>query len=180
MEKARIINGTDWGGNYPQSWLNDNQNKEIAGQLVSKWTLTLVLPNENLILKKWNGSSWIEGASQEIIDQVNLEKKKEFVRLFLNKKKKDGQSYFNEKELQITMLLAGMMLTDLVIVSAEIDDKIMPFLSYIKTGDYFNAMMKFQRNEIVEPTNSIVLNLFNEIQTYTVNYFNENYPTETI
>lgn len=134
----------------------------------------------NFIIPKWNVSLWIEGATEEQIDQVNLEKKKEFVRQFLNKKKTDGRNYFNEKEIEITILLAGMMLTDLVIVSDEIEKKIMPFLNFIKTGDYFNCIMKFQRNEITSPTNQIVLNLYNEIQAYATSYFNENYPTETI
>ena len=180
MEKARIINSSDWGGNHPQKWLEDNQDLEIGGQLVSEWTLTPILPDESFILKKWNGNSWYEGVSQEEIQQNNLEKIKENVRQFLSKKKKDGKTYFEDFELIITMQLAGMLIVDLVAVTNEIDTILYKPLNLIKNGDFFSAMMLFNNPNTIIPTIPIVLNHWNDIKAFTQNYFVENYPQEPI
>lgn len=68
--KARIINGIDFGGVHPQYWIDNNQNKEIGGQLVSDWVLTDVLPTDE-IQPQWNGSQWIESYT------VNVQEKEE-------------------------------------------------------------------------------------------------------
>lgn len=71
--KARIVNGEDWGGNHKQQWLDDNQNKVIAGQLVSAWTLTTVLPNGER-QPKWNGSLWYESYVEVIVVPTEISK----------------------------------------------------------------------------------------------------------
>ena len=180
MEKARIINGEDWGGNHPQTWLDDNQNLEISGQLVSEWTLTDILPLKTLVLKKWNGNIWYEGATQEEIQLASFKKTKDNVRQFLSKKKKDGKTYFEDFELIITMQLAGMLIVDLVAVTNEIDTILYKPLNLIKNGDFFSAMMLFNNPNTIAPTIPIVLNHWNNIKSFTQNYFTENYPQETI
>jgi len=67
MEKARIVNGTGFGGVHPQKWIDENQNKIIAGQLVSEWELTSVLPNPDFKQPEWNGVVWVE-AYVEVIE----------------------------------------------------------------------------------------------------------------
>ena len=61
MEKARIVNETDFGGTYSTVWLSNNANIVFAGQLVSSWQMTEVLPDGLLKEPKWNGTLWIEG-----------------------------------------------------------------------------------------------------------------------
>ncbi len=121
----------------------------------------------------------VESIPSEIL-LVNFEKLKNEVKNFLIKKKTDGESYFNEIELTITMELAGMLLTELMPVSGEIDTILYKPLNLIKNGDFFSAMMLFQNPSTLEPTIPIVLEHWENIKTYTINYFNENYPTETI
>jgi hypothetical protein len=68
--KARIVNG-QFAGVHLQSWLHNNQDKEIGGQLVSEWQLTEVLPSEDLLKPSWNGTEWIEGATAGEIAEAN-------------------------------------------------------------------------------------------------------------
>lgn len=63
MDKARIVNGEDFGGIYNTQYFIDNP------ELTSDWVLTEVLPEVDLLVKKWNGTTWIEGAtSEEIVE----------------------------------------------------------------------------------------------------------------
>ena len=68
--KARIDNN-EFRGVYTDEFLLKNSDKSINGQLVSEWTLTEVLPNENLKKPIWNGSEWIECATPEEIEIAN-------------------------------------------------------------------------------------------------------------
>ena len=72
---ARIVNN-ELSGIYTNDFILKNQDKVINGQLVSEWQLTEVLPNETLLKPIWNGSEWIEGATQEEIAEQELEKQK--------------------------------------------------------------------------------------------------------
>lgn len=74
--KARIYNG-EWAGNHNQNWLDDNQEKEIGGQLVSEWELTEVLPTEEqkkYIKLMFDGENYYEGATPEEIAEQTLSK----------------------------------------------------------------------------------------------------------
>lgn len=64
--KARIINGEQFGGIHTQAWLNNNQNIEIANQLVSEWVLTDILPNPEMKLPSWDGLNWVESYIESI------------------------------------------------------------------------------------------------------------------
>ena len=57
----RIINTSDWGGTYTPDFIDNNL------ELVSDWVFTEVECNPNFIVKKWNGSEWIEGGTFEEI-----------------------------------------------------------------------------------------------------------------
>lgn len=81
MEKARIINGENWGGNHSQNWLDNNQDKVIAGQLVSEWTLIDVLPNPLFKKPEWTGSEWIETYVEIIVVPQELHRMKIFLEL---------------------------------------------------------------------------------------------------
>jgi hypothetical protein len=68
--KARIINGIYFGGVHSQEWIDNNQDKEIGGELVSEWVLTDFLPTDE-IQPQWNGSGWIESYT------INVQEKEE-------------------------------------------------------------------------------------------------------
>lgn len=114
------------------------------------------------------------------ISENNFLLAKQKVRHFLEKKKTDGLNYFNDKELELTIQLAGMAITNLIPISNEIETILYKPLNYIKSGDYFSAMMLFNNPETTMPTNTLVLQHWNEIKNYCINYFNNNYPTENI
>ena len=81
--KARIVNGSDFGGVHIQQWLDNNQNKIIAGQLVSEWTLTQVLPNEDIIEPEWNGLEWIESYIKVIEVPKSISRMKFIIQIYL-------------------------------------------------------------------------------------------------
>lgn len=72
--KARIVDGLEWGGNHSLEWLYNNQNIVFAGQLVSEWELTEVLPNVDLKNKIWDGIVWIEGITSEEVNADLMQK----------------------------------------------------------------------------------------------------------
>lgn len=71
--KARIVNGTDFGGTFPQIWLDNNQNIEFAGQLVSEWELVDIIPDTSLKLPIWNGSEWEEGLTAQQLNEQKIQ-----------------------------------------------------------------------------------------------------------
>ena len=60
--QVRIINGTDFGGFYTDEFIANNPD------IVQGWDFTEVEPNSELIKPIWNGSEWIEGATEEEIE----------------------------------------------------------------------------------------------------------------
>jgi hypothetical protein len=68
--KARILNN-ELTGIYTNDFISKNLDKVINGQLVSEWELTEILPSENLLKPLWNGTTWIEGATPEEIEEAN-------------------------------------------------------------------------------------------------------------
>ncbi len=60
--KARIINNSEFGGIFTDEFIQEN------------WEVTDVLPDDNLINKKWNGLQWIEGLSLSQINDLNIQK----------------------------------------------------------------------------------------------------------
>jgi hypothetical protein len=116
----------------------------------------------------------------EEVDENNFSKLKEGVSKFLEKKKQDGIEYFNNFEIIITIQLAGILITELVAITNEIDTILYKPLNLIKNGDFFSAMMLFNNPATITPTIPLVLNHWNDIKVFTQNYFLENYPQEPI
>ena len=73
--KVRIVNN-EFQGIYTNDFIKNNFNNIINGQLVSEWELTDILPNETLLKPIWNGSEWIEGITDEELQQQELEQQK--------------------------------------------------------------------------------------------------------
>jgi hypothetical protein len=60
MEKARILSDGAWGGNYSNEWLENNKDIVFAGQLVSEWELTELLPQVSMKLPFLEDGVWVE------------------------------------------------------------------------------------------------------------------------
>lgn len=65
--KSKIKQDGSFDGNYTDLWLTQNQDKTIKGDLVSDWVFSSTLYDGSLNDAIWNGSEWIEQASQEEI-----------------------------------------------------------------------------------------------------------------
>jgi hypothetical protein len=80
--KARIINGIDFGGVHSQEWIDNNQDKEIGGELVSEWVLTDVLPTDEKS-PQWNGSQWIESYIKVVEVPKSISRMKFIIQVYL-------------------------------------------------------------------------------------------------
>ena len=120
---------------------------------------------------------WVEAATPEEIHQLQSTNQLDQLKYFMAKKKEDGEAYYNEIELALTIVLAGLPLQELVSVNREIEDKIKPIINEIKIGDWFNAYMKLWINQEIErPTSLLLAQTFDNIKVRVKNYFETNYP----
>lgn len=76
MIVTRIIDGKPTNQTFTLVWLEENKDKSIKGVLVSDWVTAPVYEGD-FISPVWNGSEYIEGASQEEINEIELRAKKE-------------------------------------------------------------------------------------------------------
>lgn len=77
--KTRVID-SKYGGNYTDKWLKENKDNIINGVLVSEWE-TVILYDGNFLEPLFNGTEWVEGASQESIKIDDNEKEyREYVK----------------------------------------------------------------------------------------------------
>lgn len=71
---VRIINNTDFGGIYSEEFIQEG------------WEMTNKIPDQNLIVKKWNGANWYEGATADEIGisnaKKNAEKEEEIIKRY--------------------------------------------------------------------------------------------------
>ena len=58
--QERIVNKIEFGCIHQTSWLFDNKDIIIGGQLVSEWELVEELPNPLFKQPQWNGTEWYE------------------------------------------------------------------------------------------------------------------------
>ena len=125
--KARIINSKEFGGIHSLTWLNNNQNLSIGGQLVSEWTLSDILPNQTFKQPEWNGSEWfdayieiinIEEKEQEIIKRYNYLKMRALsssmekygsYEYLINQKQEYDEKYLVAKGLKISVPLSSSL-----------------------------------------------------------------------
>ncbi len=118
-----------------------------------------------------------EGATEEEIAELKKQNKLLQMQNFLTKKKADGEAYYNEIELTLTLLLAGLPLQELVPVNNEIETKIKPLINEVKMGDWFNAYMRLWITQDYTALESPLLqDTFSEIKNKVKYYFENNYP----
>lgn len=175
--RARIIN-TYFVGIYANEFFVENANNIIDGQLVSKWETTEIIPTQEQIKNgfKFINNAWADIRTPEEIEAIELQEKKQQVKIFIEKKKQDGLDFFHKVEVDITMELTGLLLVDLVPTSNEIDTILYKPLNFIKGGDFFSALMLFQNPKTVIPTMPLVLNYWNDIKVFCLEFFDTNYP----
>lgn len=100
---------------------------------------------------------------------------------FLYRKKKDGEEYYNDVELRLTLLLAGLPLNELIVVNQEIEIIIKPLMNEIAKGDWFNVYMRTEiTNQTAAPTTNSLKPFYKEIKERVKEYFENNYPREEI
>ena len=96
---------------------------------------------------------------------------------FLTKKKADGEIYYNEIELALTIVLSGLPIQSLIPVNHEIETEIKPIINEIKMGDWFNAYMKLWITEdYIRPQSNLLTQTFDNIKVRVKQYFETNYP----
>ncbi len=145
--------------------------KSISGEIPEGW-----IDKEPTGIKPvWseNDNNWVESATQDEIEQHQKQKQQEQFQQFKQKLQNDGQSYYNEIDLQITMQFYGRPQIEINPLVAEVDTKIMPVMDLVKSGQWYSAMMKITTTEL--PNNQEVLNGFNEVKSFIINYVQENY-----
>ena len=175
---ARIVNNK-FGGLFKETFIKENFDKKINGDFVSNWYITDVIPLKELINPKWNDTQWIEGATPQELAEIENQKQLDFLKSFMAQKKIDGDNYYNEIELSLTIVLKGLPLNELIPVNNEIEEKIKPIINEIKTGDWFNAYMKLHVTEdYVRPTHIFLGQTFDNIKIRVKSYFENNYPRE--
>lgn len=131
----------------------------------------------NFIKPKVVNGELVEGATEQEIADLETEKQMAGLKSFIKQKKIDGEKFYEEIELSVTMLLAGLPIQSLVSVNNEINEKIMPLIKTIYGGNWFDVYMGFfVENTITPPTNTLILPYFEKIKTTTKNYFETNYP----
>lgn len=107
MEKARIVNDNQWGGNHPIEWLQNNQNIFFAGQLVSEWILTDIMPS--IVLKKplWDGETWIESITAEELIEL---------------KRSSTPQLLTSRQLRLQLINEGFTMNDVISAINQLPD----------------------------------------------------------
>lgn len=159
---VRIINGEDFGGLYDISQINHD------------WQVTNVLPDENIILKKWNGVSWYEGFDElevQVIrnqDKLNNEKQKYIQRI------KDGQEKYAELSAEFRLAkLSGQISEE---THSAIEEILIPVRNEVLAGQWMSALTKLEGIGSTNIGESLYNRLHNDIQTY----INNSYTVEEI
>lgn len=133
-----------------------------------------IIYNEQLQWLKDNKSiEEFEGTPEEIAEQQQAETLLK-VKKFMQQKQEDGNSFYNDIDLRITVALSAMDKETLFPKLAEIDSLLYPPLNKIKTGDFASALYLFSNQ--TAPSDAFVLNFYNEALTFCQTYYENKYP----
>lgn len=138
------------------------------------WLFTEVELPEGLIKPKFDSVNWIEGATESEINDSEFVVTREYVKKFMENKRRDGCEYYNEMDLTITMALSAVDREVLFPILAEIDDLVYPPLTKMKTGDFASALYLFTNQPV--PELPFVLNFYNQALAFCQNYYDTKYP----
>lgn len=142
----------------------------------------------NSTLKKVNGEikpmynddndEIYEGATEQEKLEAQEKATNDFVNAFLEKKKSDGLAYATDVRFRITKELIGKPVAEVNEIDGQCKESIIPLLQFLEGNgaDFWTAMNVALQT--TDPVNSIVLNYFNEVKTFIINYVQTNYPKE--
>lgn len=165
--KARILNN-EFKGVYTDTFITENINKVVNGQLVSEWELTEVLPNVSLVKPFWNGTEWIESATPE---EIAEQQAKELLRIETEKYKKrtlDGINAYAEISAEFRLAKLSGVLTEEQ--HGAIEAILIPVRNEVLAGQWISALQKLEEIGVV-----IGVELYNRLHTQISNYIAENY-----
>jgi len=129
--------------------------------------------HDNLVKPDIQNNVFIETATPEEIAEFQ---KNQFQNQIIEYKSKwltDGQNYYADMQNRIIFMLIGK--TNAVALMTEIKKTINPMLEQIQRGNHSLAMLDYLDGEN-NPTISEVVELFNEIGQYCLNYYQTEYP----
>lgn len=160
-------------------YLAYNENLEITNAQMFETNNTIPFVEHNFIKPKINLKTMelYEGATAQEIAELEQQNKLSQMQDFLTKKKADGEIYYNEIELALTIVLSGLPIQSLIPVNHEIETEIKPIINEIKMGDWFNAYMKLWITEdYIRPQSNLLTQTFDNIKVRVKQYFETNYP----
>lgn len=136
----------------------------------------------NETLEKYNGQfvkvgiekhQYIETATPEEISEFQKTQIQTQIIEYKNKWLADGKAFYDDMQNRIVFMLIGK--TNAVALMTEIKKTINPILEQIQRGNHALAMLDYIDGEN-NPTIKEVIDLFNEIGQYCINYYQTEYP----
>ena len=134
---------------------------------------TDVLPDKNLIKKKWNGKRWIEAATFEEIQAHKKQVQQQQDADFQAQKKADGITYADEINTKLIGIMRGKTQAQIDDLDIEFRAKILKYLDLIEGGDWWTAKRMISNTTL--PKIPEIKTLFLEVRQHIRNYVNENY-----
>jgi len=166
MNKTRIIENKP-AQTYPLTWINENADEFINGALVSEWILADEYTG-GFLNPFWNGSKWIETATQEEIDSLSsLSLIKNETELY-RKRQCDGVYAYAEISAEFRLAkLSGVISEE---QHSAIESALIPVRNEVLAGQWISAI-----NILEQIGNSIGQELYDRLHNQLTNYINFNY-----
>lgn len=147
--KSKIKVNGDFDGNYSNEWLIANQDMTIKGDLVANWVTTETIYTGGLNKPNWNGSEWVEGATEVEVNQYNTEVyKQEIEDVFKYLSIRAEASSMNKSNLDPTFLKAQR---------EEYQDKYDVASGLITSGTRYDKTILLIQNEMADEFSEAVL-----------------------
>ena len=169
MDKARILIDNKFGGIFSEKWLSDNNDIVFADELVSNWSLTEVIPSEDLYDPTFNGTEWVEGLTETEIEDIVSEASIEAEYQKYLQRKKDGVLMFLRLSAELRVAkLSGTISEE---THSFTEDTLKPVRNECVLGQWIDA---FTILKAIDQT-TIIETFYNQIHTTIENYINSNY-----
>lgn len=166
--KARILENNDFGGVYKGDFLSKNLNKVINGGLVSEWNLTDVLPGDNLYKPTWNGTEWIEGFTQQEIDDKLRIEALNYTKQKYELHKTNGWEAYQDFRAKIVLDIENSIITEEQAFEIEANLKV-AYDRIAQNGDWKTALYELSQTTLsssfVQPYYDLAINYISEYIT---------------
>lgn len=129
---------------------------------------TDLIPNPNFYKTFWSGSEWVEGATQEEIQQKYILEAKQNETELYKKRQIDGVNAYAEISAEFRLAkLSGMLSEE---QHGAIESVLIPVRNEVLAGQWISA-----RNILEEIGTSIGSELYDRLHNQITNYINDNY-----